>query len=100
MHISVFEYRIQNIDDAAWSRTCDELAPAFAAVPGLLSKVWLHGDGTTRGGVYIWRDQGAYRAFLSSDLGRAVGSHPNIGGLTMKDYAVDEAPSRVTRGLS
>jgi putative monooxygenase ydhR len=100
MHISVFEYRIQDIDDAAWSRTCDELAPAFAAVPGLLSKVWLHGEGTARGGVYIWKDQRAYKAFLSSDLGRAVGSHPNITGLTMKDYAVDEAPSRVTRGLS
>jgi hypothetical protein len=99
MHISVFEYRIRDIDDAAWSRACDELAPAFAAVPGLVSKVWLHGKGAIRGGVYLWTDKAAYEAFLSSDMGRTVGSHPNIADLTMKDYAVDEAPTRVTRGV-
>jgi hypothetical protein len=41
----------------------------------------------------------AYEAFLASELGKAVGSHPNIAGLTMRDYAVDEAPTRVTHGI-
>src|SRR5215469_4058689 len=100
MHISVFEYQVQGIDDAGWDRECEGLAPAFAAVPGLVSKVWLHGEGNARGGVYLWRDKAAYGAFLASDLGKAVGSHPNIAGLTMRDYAVDEAPTRVTRGLA
>ena len=99
MHISVFEYRIQDIDEAGWSAVCEELAPAFAAVPGLLTKFWLHGDGDGRGGVYVWSDREAYAAFLRSELGRAVGAHPNIADLTMRDYAVDEAPTRVTRGL-
>ncbi len=99
MHISVFDYRIQDIDDAGWSQACDELAPAFAAVPGLVSKVWLHGEGDARGGVYLWEDRAAYETFLASDLGRAVGSHPNIADLTIRDYAVDEAPTRVTRGV-
>jgi hypothetical protein len=98
MHISIFHYRIQNIDDAGWSQACDELAPAFAAVPGLLSKIWLHGEGDARGGVYLWEDKTAYEAFLASDLGTAAASHPNIVGLTMRDYSVDEAPTRVTRG--
>ncbi len=52
-----------------------------------------------RGGVYLWVDKAAYEAFLASDLGQAVGAHPNIAGLTARDYAVDEAPTRVTRGL-
>jgi len=99
MHISIFEYRIRDIDDAGWSQTCDGLAPAFAAVPGLVRKIWLHGKGATRGGVYLWTDKAAYEAFLASELGRAVGAHPNIADLTMKDYAVDEAPTRVTRGV-
>jgi hypothetical protein len=99
MHISVVDYRIQGIDDAGWSRACDELAPAFAAVPGLVSKVWLRGEGDARGGVYLWEDKAAYDAFLASDLGKAVGSHPNIADLTMRDYAVDEAPTRITRGV-
>jgi hypothetical protein len=99
MHVSIFNYRIQDIDDAGWSKACDELAPAFAAVPGLVSKVWLHGEGDARGGVYLWEDKAAYEAFLTSDLVKAAGSHPNIAELTMRDFAVDEAPTRVTRGM-
>jgi N-acetyl-1-D-myo-inositol-2-amino-2-deoxy-alpha-D-glucopyranoside deacetylase len=100
MHISVSNYRIRNIDDAGWSLACDELAPAFAAVPGLVRKIWLHGEGDTRGGLYMWEDKAAYEAFLDSDLGKAFRSHPNIADLTMRDYTLDEAPTRVTRGPS
>ena len=50
--------------------------------------------------VYIWLDRAAYLAFLDSDLGRALGNHPNIANLRMRDYAVDEAPTQVTRGMS
>jgi hypothetical protein len=97
-HESVFSYRIQNVDDAAWSQVSEELAPALAAVPGLIRKIWLHGEGSARGGVYLWEEKAAYEAFLASDLGKAVGSHPNITDLTICDYSVDEAPSMITRG--
>jgi Putative mono-oxygenase ydhR len=100
MHASVAEYRIKDIDDAGWADACDAYAPAFAAVPGLVLKYWLHGDADIRGGVYIWSDRAAYLAFLDSDLGRALRNHPNIANLTMRDYAVDEAPTQVTRGMT
>lgn len=100
VHIAFFEYRIQGIDEAGWAAACDELAPAFAAVPGLLTKFWLHGEGDVRGGVYVWSDRAAFVAFLQSDLGRGLASHPHIAGLTVRDFAVDEAPTRVTRGLA
>lgn len=99
MHISVFEYRIRDIDEAGWAVKCDELALAFAAVPGLLTKFWLHGVGDVRGGVYVWTDREAYGTFLDSELGRALGTHPNIADLAMREYTVDEAPTRVTRGV-
>ena len=98
MHVSVFNYRIQNVGDAEWSEAGDSLAPAFAAVPGLVSMVWLHGEEDARGWVHVWEDKAAYEAFLASDLGGAVRSHANIAGLTMRDYGIDEAPTRVTRG--
>jgi N-acetyl-1-D-myo-inositol-2-amino-2-deoxy-alpha-D-glucopyranoside deacetylase len=98
MHISVINFRIRNIDDAGWSRACDELAPMFAAVPGLVSKIWLHGQGDARGGVYLWEEKAAYDAFLASDLSKVIGSHPNVADLTARDYTIDEAPTRVTRG--
>ena len=100
MHVSIAEYRIRSIDDAGWAAVCDELALAFAAVPGLIVKYWLHGDADIRGGVYVWSDRAAYLAFLDSDLGRALGTHPNIANLTMRDYAIDDASTQVTRGLS
>jgi hypothetical protein len=100
MHISVFEYHIRDIDAAGWATLCDELAPAFAAVPGLLTKFWLHGDGDLRGGVYVWSDRDAYRAFLASGLGQALGSHPHIADLQMREYGIDEAPTEVTRGFA
>jgi hypothetical protein len=98
VYVSVLEYEIQGINDEGWSKACDELAPAFAAVPGLLSKIWLHGEGDLRGGVYVWDDRPAFDGFLASDLGRAVRAHPNIADLTIRTYAVDEAPTRVTFG--
>lgn len=100
MHISVFEYGIQGFDDEEWGRRCEELAPAFAAVPGLASKVWLKGDDGRYGGVYLWQDADAYRAFLDSDLGRTIDGNPAFVGLTKRDWAVDEAPTRITRGLT
>lgn len=96
--ISIFNYHIRNIDDAGWSHVCEELAPAFAAVPGLVSKVWLHGEADARGELYLWEDRAAYEAFLASDLGKTIRSHPNVADLTMRDYAIDEALTRVTQG--
>ena len=37
--------------------------------------------------------------FLKSDLGAALASHPHIEGLTMRDWAVDEQLTAVTRGI-
>ena len=97
--MSVFEYRLKDIDEEGWAATCAEVAPAFAQVPDLISKVWLKGADAGYGGVYIWDSDEAYHDFLSSELGQVVGSHPNIDGLTMRDWDVDAAPTEVTRGV-
>lgn len=100
MYVSIAEYRIHAIEDAGWADACLEISPAFAEVPGLTVKYWLHGEADLRGGVYIWSDRAAYLAFLDSDLGRAFGRHPHIVNPTMREYAVDEMPTQVTRGMS
>ncbi len=81
MHVSIVGFRLQNMDDAEYSQICDELAPAFAAVPGLLSKVWLHGEGDARGGVYLWEDKAAFEAFLASawaEQSHRIRTSPNL----------------------
>jgi len=80
---------------ATFNAVCDELAPAFAAIPGLISKVWLsNAAANTYGGVYTWRDRAAFEAFAQSDLARAVATHPNFTGVTIKDFGVLEGPTR------
>ena len=99
MHVSVFEYRVRGMDPSEWGRVCaEELAPVFAEVPGLRSKIWLRSADGGAGGVYLWEDEAAYRAFLASDLGAGLARHPHIEGLTVRDWAVDEAATAITGG--
>ena len=39
MHIQVVNFQLNDIDDHPYRQECDECAPIFADVPGLISKV-------------------------------------------------------------
>jgi heme-degrading monooxygenase HmoA len=100
MHIQVVNFNLKNMTDGEFRKICDELAPNFASIPGLISKVWLADKATnTYGGVYTWRDRSAYEAFTRSELFQSVGKHPNFTNITSKDFDVLEGPTRVTHGL-
>ena len=100
MHIQVINFNLDGITRAEYEAVCDELAAAFAALPGLISKHWLADDeNNTYGGVYIWESKDAYDAYLQSELFAGVGAHPALVNIVSKDYDVIEAPTRVTRGL-
>ena len=100
MHILVVNFQLKGIDDEHFRKACDDLAPAFASVPGLISKVWLADTATgTYGGIYTWRDRQAMEAFMKSNIFQEVGRDPHLANITTKDYGVLEAPTRITRGL-
>ena len=100
MHVLVVNFRLDGVTEAEYAGLCDELAPAFAEVPGLASKTWLaDSDKGVYGGVYLFEHRDAFEAFASSDLAAAVRNHPNLADVTMKDFGVLESPSRVTHGL-
>jgi hypothetical protein len=97
MHIQVVNFRLNGITRASYETLCDEVAPAFASIPGLISKVWLADDQTgTYGGVYTWRDRAAMEAFLKTNLFRQVATDPNLADITSRDFATLERPSAVT----
>ena len=53
MHIQIINFHLKGISEAEFRAHRDEVAPAFAEVPGLISKVWLANRSTnTYGGVY------------------------------------------------
>jgi quinol monooxygenase YgiN len=100
MHIQIVNFRLSGIDEQAFRALCDELAPAFASVPGLLTKVWLADpERGVYGGVYTWRDEDALNQYLTSDLFNAVLNHPNLVDISSQDFGILEGPTRVTRGM-
>ena len=100
MHIQVINFNLEGINRAEYEAVCDELAGAFAALPGLISKHWLADEeNNTYGGVYIWETRDAYEAYLNSELFSVVGANPALVNIVSKDFDVIEGLTRVTRGL-
>lgn len=100
MHIQVINFNLKGVSQQEYSKLCNQLAPAFAGLPGLVSKVWLADPTTnTYGGVYIWRDRKAMEDFTKTKLFNDVASHPNLANITSKDFAVMEEPTGITHGL-
>jgi heme-degrading monooxygenase HmoA len=100
MHIAILNFQLKNTTPDQFAKQCDELAPALAKIPGLISKVWLaDATGNTYGGVYTWKDRAAFQAFLQSDLAKVAFDNPSVVDVTMRDYAVLEGPTKITRGL-
>lgn len=75
------------------------LAEAFAAVPGLLWKIWFQMDEQAgeAGGVYLFEDQAALDTFLASDLPKQVMAHPALSDFRVKQSGILERESLITR---
>jgi hypothetical protein len=101
MQILIVNFNLDGLSEEEFASGCDELAPAFAAVPGLASKVWLadRAEGTY-GGVYAFESETAVDDFLQSDLFAGVGSTPGLVNISVRRFGVLEGPTRVTRGLA
>jgi hypothetical protein len=101
MHVQVVTFNLQGATEAQYRALCDELAPAFAEMPGLISKVWLADPATnTYGGVYLWRDRASYEVYLSSDIFKGVGANPALANISSRDFGILEGPSALTHTLT
>jgi hypothetical protein len=100
MQILIVNFNLDGLSEEEFARSCDELAPAFAAVPGLASKVWLadRAEGIF-GGVYAFESEQAVDDYLQSDLFAGVGATPGLVNISVRRFGVLEGPTRVTRGL-
>lgn len=97
MYVQVVNFELDGITHADYVALCDELAPAFEAMDGLLAKFWLDGNGTY-GGIYVWSDAAACQAYQSSQIWADVGAHPNLVNITSTEYSLLERPTARTSG--
>jgi len=101
MHIQIINFNLKDATEQQYLNICDELAPTFGSMPGLLTKFWLADRASNvYGGVYVWKDRAAMDAYMASEVAAAVVSHPNLTNISSKDFDVLLAPTRVTRGVS
>lgn len=97
MHVQIVDFGLEGISEAEYRASCDEVADAFAELPGLLAKVWLADDASgTYGGVYLWESREAMEAYQGSELFRAIGADPHLKGVRSRDFAVLEDPTQTT----
>jgi len=101
VQILIVNFNLDRLSEEEFASSCDELAPAFAAVPGLASKVWLadRAEGTF-GGLYTFESEKAVDDYLQSDLFAGVGSTPGLVNISVRRFGILDGPTRVTRGLA
>jgi hypothetical protein len=101
MNILVITFTLDGMTATEYRALADQIAPAFAEVPGLVAKSWLADDEAgVYGGVYTFVDRAAVEAYLSSDLLAQAGATPGLTGFSTTTYDVLAGPSAVTRGAT
>ena len=99
MHIQVVTFKLDGIDDAAYQAHTEQIAPAFAALPGLRAKIWLaNQQARTYGGIYAFDDVAAMRAYLGGKTFQGLQANPHMIDVTVRDFSVLAGPTKVTRG--
>jgi hypothetical protein len=96
----IVNFNLDGLTEEEFASSAQELAPVFAAVPGLGSKVWLadRAEGVF-GGVYLFESEEALDAYLQSELFAGIGATPGLVNMSVRRFGVLEEPTRVTRGL-
>lgn len=99
MQVLMVTFGLEGLTEAEYYRGCDQDAPAFADIPGMIAKVWIADPLTkTYGGVYTFRDAESLESYVASDLFRAMQETPEFVRIATKKFAVLEGPTRVTHG--
>jgi hypothetical protein len=99
MHALFVSYFLRDSDPAQHAELCEQLAPAVAAVPGLLSKTWLANTETGRfGGFYVFASRAAFERYVASELFDTLMSAGSIHDVTTSEFSVAPMPTALTRG--
>jgi len=88
-----------NVSKKDYEGAVSPLADKFAAVDGLVWKIWLmNEENGEAGGIYFFKDDSSLKAFLESDLAAGVSSHPALSEMSVKQFDIMEDITAITRG--
>lgn len=96
MHALFVDYALAGATAVEHSELCEQLAPAVAAAPGLVSATWLANEATGRfGGFYVFAARHDFDRFVASELFDALRSHRSVRDLVEADFAIAKRPTAV-----
>jgi hypothetical protein len=99
MNILMVNFSLSGLDPENYGQHCEQIAPIFADLPGLVSKTWIANPASnTYGGLYVWRDRQSLEDYLASDVFKSLGTSPYLTNVTAREFGVLDAPTRITRG--
>jgi hypothetical protein len=99
MHALFVTYTLRDADPAQHAELCEQLAPAVAAVPGLLAKTWLTNCETGRfGGFYVFATRAAFERYVASELFDTLLSSRLVRDVTASEFSVADIPTTLTGG--
>ena len=99
MNVLIVNFALRGLDLESYRQNCEQIAPIFAELPGLISKTWLANPETnTYGGLYIWRDREALENYLASDIFKSLEANPYLTNITTRQFSILDGPTRLTRG--
>ena len=82
-----------------YTQAVSSLAGQFAAVSGLIWKIWMINDAEqVAGGIYFFQDEASLKAMLDSPLAAQVMGHPALSDFDAKIFDVMDEVTAVTRG--
>lgn len=101
MHVQIVNFHLEGISEEDYRNQVEAIAPAFAGLPGLISKTWLaNSENNTYGGVYLWQDRAAMEAYKQTDIYKGMLASPHFEGFAVSDFGVLENATQVTRGAA
>jgi hypothetical protein len=98
MHSLLVTYGLNGRTPCEHAELSEALAPAFAAVPGLISRTPLENPTAGRyGAFYVFETKGAFDRFVAGELYAATDGSPELANLAASDFSI---PNRTTRQAS
>lgn len=100
MHVQIITFGLTGLSDGDYRSHCEAIAPAFAQLPGLVSKTWLaNAETNTYGGVYLWRDRRSMKNYERSDIYAGMLANPHLEGLVARSFPVIGEATEITSNL-
>ncbi len=88
-----------NVSKSEYEQAVSPLADEFAAVDGLVWKIWLMNEKESEaGGIYLFDDGLSVKAYLEGPLAAQVKSHPALSNMNAKVFDVMDNVTAITRG--